>query len=174
VTDTPRTRSELLTIFGDGQAPNSITPQDMRDLVVSSVPAGGRFLAQANIAIPVNLTVPDGIANGITLPLGDAPSLKDPGSLLNVSPISYYAQTFAPGEALILQPGSWAYEVQMIWDTNTAGDRIGLLTNSDIRIETPGQTLDTWLGDPEYAAWPELRISQVNASTMTDKGSYRY
>lgn len=35
MTDTPRTLAELLTIFGDGQAANSITPQDMRDFVES-------------------------------------------------------------------------------------------------------------------------------------------
>lgn len=40
--DTPRTRAELLTIFADGQAAGSITPQDQRDYVVS-VPRGGGF-----------------------------------------------------------------------------------------------------------------------------------
>lgn len=33
--DTVRTTSELLTIFADGQPPGSITPQDVRDLVVT-------------------------------------------------------------------------------------------------------------------------------------------
>ena len=38
--DTVRTESELQTIFADGQAEGAITPQDVRDLVVSS-----RYLA---------------------------------------------------------------------------------------------------------------------------------
>ena len=37
MTDTVRTMDELLTIFADGQADGSITPQDVRDLIVSSL-----------------------------------------------------------------------------------------------------------------------------------------
>jgi hypothetical protein len=33
--DTQRTQTELLNIFRDGQTPNSITEQDMRDLIIS-------------------------------------------------------------------------------------------------------------------------------------------
>lgn len=40
--DTKRSISDLLTtLFQDGQADNSITPQDMRDLIVSLTPAVG-------------------------------------------------------------------------------------------------------------------------------------
>ena len=39
--DTVRTQAELLTIFMDGQAANSITEQDMRDFIVSHTPRGG-------------------------------------------------------------------------------------------------------------------------------------
>ena len=35
MSDTARTPAELLAIFADGQAEGSITPQDMRDLIVS-------------------------------------------------------------------------------------------------------------------------------------------
>lgn len=37
MTDTIRTMDELLTIFADGQADGSITPQDVRDMIVSSL-----------------------------------------------------------------------------------------------------------------------------------------
>jgi hypothetical protein len=63
VTDTPRTRSELLTIFGDGQAPNSISPQDMRDLVVSMT---GDHLGEASVfAIDASMTP---VADGASVP----------------------------------------------------------------------------------------------------------
>ncbi len=39
--DTERTLADLLTIFADGQGAGSITEQDMRDLIVSLVPAYG-------------------------------------------------------------------------------------------------------------------------------------
>lgn len=41
MSDTARTLSALLTIFADGQAKGSITPQDMRDLLVSIQTAYG-------------------------------------------------------------------------------------------------------------------------------------
>jgi hypothetical protein len=35
VVDSVRTEAELLALFADGQAPGSITPQDVRDFIVS-------------------------------------------------------------------------------------------------------------------------------------------
>ncbi len=39
--DTERTLAQLLVIFQDGQAAGSISEQDMRDLIISLVPAYG-------------------------------------------------------------------------------------------------------------------------------------
>lgn len=182
MTDTARTVADLKSRLPDN-TDGEILPQTARDFVesiVSPVPGGGfdripsgDFVSQSTPATPLNLAVPDGFNNGITLPLGSAANLKDPGGLLNTAPITYYTQTFTPGQALQLSPGAWAYELLTFWDTNTTGVRIGNITNSDQRIEIPGQTLDTWLGDPSYAAWPTFSSEQVSAATMTDKGSYR-
>ena len=47
--DTVRTESDLLTaLFQDGQSANSITAQDVRDLIVSMRPAFGEAAMQAN------------------------------------------------------------------------------------------------------------------------------
>tara|TARA_S200002703_G_scaffold154523_1_gene157467 strand:+ start:935 stop:1507 length:573 start_codon:yes stop_codon:yes gene_type:complete len=47
--DTVRTESDLLTaLFQDGQSANSITAQDMRDLIVSMRPGFGEAAMQAN------------------------------------------------------------------------------------------------------------------------------
>lgn len=47
--DIQRTLAELLaTLFADGQAAGSITPQDMRDLIVSFAPAAGGMSMEGN------------------------------------------------------------------------------------------------------------------------------
>jgi hypothetical protein len=48
-----KTQAELLEIFKDGQLPGSITPEDVRDLIISLTPtsATGRFTSPAVIEI---------------------------------------------------------------------------------------------------------------------------
>lgn len=180
--DTSRGYTDLKALFPDNTT-RGIHPQGIRDLIesVAHPVAGGEFdkipsgdfIAQSTPGAPLNLTIPDGLNKGITLPLNTAANLKDPGGLLNTTQITYYNLTFAPGQAVQLSPGSWAYELLTYWDTNASGIRIGNITNVDERIEQPGQTLDSWLGDPSYAGWPTFSPEQISASSMTDKGSYR-
>lgn len=64
--DTPRTIAELQTLFADGQAPASITPQRMRDLVVS-VEAFDTALQDQIDSIDTSATLPAGGTTGQAL-----------------------------------------------------------------------------------------------------------
>lgn len=53
MTHVTKTQAELLEIFRDGQVPGSITPEDMRDLIISMSPSSGsgRFTSPAIFTI---------------------------------------------------------------------------------------------------------------------------
>ena len=74
--DTPRTIADLLTnLFQDGQPDSSITPQRVRDLIVSLIPALGAIY----FSTPVETVV--GGANTKVLALGTTTVLASPHSM---------------------------------------------------------------------------------------------
>lgn len=70
--DTQRSKAELLTIFADGQAAGSITPQNMRDLVTSMVNSHGAMAITSTAATTIG--TPDTYvkaAGGTGVPAGE-------------------------------------------------------------------------------------------------------
>jgi hypothetical protein len=182
VVDTSRGYADLKALFPDNVT-RQIHPQNMRDVIESianPVPNGGldrlpteNFLCQATPGQPLNLTVPDGLSNGIYLPLNAPSYFRDPLGMVNEDPITYYNVTIDPGKALVLhEPGVWAYSLLTYWDTNQTGVRTQSIGNYDESIEQPGQTKDSWLGDPTYGWFPIFTSEQIEASSMVNKGSY--
>ncbi len=68
MTDTPRSRSTLLSMFADGQGIAAITPQDARDLIVSfQPPCGGFYIADGDaVGTPIPVAGAFVKASGIT------------------------------------------------------------------------------------------------------------
>ena len=64
--DTLRTKTELLTIFKDGQVDGSITPQDLRDLIVSITPAYGAMYFSSTVETVILLVNTKTTALGTT------------------------------------------------------------------------------------------------------------
>lgn len=68
--DTVRTESELQTIFQDGQAEGSITPQDVRDLIVSSrylANQGWEFILDGTYTSGSPRTILSGVRTQVTI-----------------------------------------------------------------------------------------------------------
>jgi hypothetical protein len=72
-TGTPRTQSYLLTTeFQDGRAAGSITPQDMRDFIVTAVPTGMTITNGSSITMTttiLRINKGSGSATSVTLPV---------------------------------------------------------------------------------------------------------
>ncbi len=80
MTDTPRSLSALLALFSDDQGIGAITPQDMRDLIVSFNPPCGGFYITTPIATPIAEagtfvkalgTTTITMLNGMTMPISN-------------------------------------------------------------------------------------------------------
>jgi hypothetical protein len=172
MTDTPRTQAELLALFPNNHV-RAINPQDMRDLVVSvMVPPSYDLVSQATVGSHAAISVPNGLNSGVSVPLDEGPYLHDPQGWINTDPFDYYTTTYEPGTAVILPAGGvYAVQLKGFWDTNTTGDRFVTITNVDERIEQPGQTLDTWLGDPNYGSFIDGEAQQ-SATRLTNKFTY--
>lgn len=173
MTDTPRTRAELLTDFADQQN-HGITPQKMRNFVVSNVVAPDfDMVSQAVSGAHAAISIPNGLNSGLSVPLDEGPYLIDPQGWINTDAFDYYATTYDPGTAVILPAGgAFAVQLKAFWDTSVTGDRFVIFSNVDERIEQSGQTLDTWLGDPTFGSYVDGETQQ-NASRLTDKFTYR-
>jgi len=80
--NTIRTEADLLNnVFQDGQAPGSITAQDMRDLIVSAqatLPLGWEFLFDNDYTSGSPLTLSDGVGTKLTINSNPAEELRYP------------------------------------------------------------------------------------------------
>lgn len=158
MTDTPRTRDELLAdIFPDGQT-GGITAQDMRDYVVSTMQrqiigdgavqhhtglgAGSWPTTVANQApdndVLLALT-PDG-----TNAAPDTSGVVQSGSYVS----SYYAQTFPAYTWMRLPPGLWSLHWQAIWSSNSTGFRFIQAETMDDRINIVSPVVSDFWGYP--------------------------
>src|SRR4029077_2271106 len=156
MTDTPRTRDELLGIFADAQGPAQITPQDMRDLSMSSL----RWASYAAESMSYNvqgLTSPLTFATSTVTPLpldpGVAASFKqinDPDSTMFEGPWDYYS-TQPEWSVFGLSPGLWFGEAFIAF-TNSSNFTGKRYVSCQIEEETweVGGSPESFFGDPNY------------------------
>jgi hypothetical protein len=129
MTDTPRTQAELLSIFADAQPSGSITPQDMRDFVVTTNP-GPLYAAfsrhtQYKDGVTVLATLPAASAHlwgdNTALPWNagggvfDSPAgpdfISDSYTLAGSDPTSAYGIDIDANVAWFVPPGIWEFAV---------------------------------------------------------------
>ena len=82
--DTVRTEAELQTIFADGQAEGAITPQDVRDFVVSSpylANQGWEFILDGTYTAGAPRTILSGVRTQVTID-GAFENIRHPASAL--------------------------------------------------------------------------------------------
>lgn len=151
--DTERTLAQLLALFADGQGANEITPQDMRDLIVSM------HLATQNTVILDETTTPTAIANS--------------GQLYTKTDNTLYFQDGAGSESAVYGPSTpLSYKG---FSFNTAGFGAGTywaagfyeLTSTDANLTQASQTVNVGSANSSYAAHLLIVAGGVGASNKT-------
>ena len=127
MTDTPRTRDELLEIFADDQAVGAITAQDMRDLIVSVMPSATAPAMDATwqrYSGSGIQTVPTGFT-GTPVNVGTPDLEHDPSGLFQLTPYvsPSNGQTYPARSWAILGEGVWMMTTVTTWDSLTNGYR---------------------------------------------------
>src|SRR5678810_155772 len=116
MTDTPRTKDELLAIFADAQGPAQITPQDMRDLVVSGVQQDGLHdftITETGLSVPV-----PGDGTQTFIPFSSPTVHWDPSNALQTSSHpspDWWGMTIPAKAWALLDSGIWDVAVLGLW-----------------------------------------------------------
>lgn len=127
--DTPRTEEELLAIFADGQGPNTISPQDLRDFVVSipGLSGSGPISDQGDLVagqVGVNISVPgDGSYKFLSFTTPDV--IRDPSGVLQDDTYDspdWYGMTIPAKAWGLLGSGLWRVGVLVQWASNPGDD----------------------------------------------------
>lgn len=183
MTDTPRTRAELLTDFADNQN-HAITAQDMRNFV-ESVTVGGPGIDRvagygadpAVINYPTGMDVPDSTTVYFPLSDPDNPVLSyDPNGWFQFdddypSP-DWYGETVPAGSWALLDQGVYNVGGAIAWDTNTTGRRtFYALDTCDNRVIQTDPQLDPWAWDPLYALYNSVGM-HASAAALPNFGPF--
>lgn len=126
MTDTPRTQAELLSLFADNSS-GAITPQDMRDFVVSVMPSAtapnmdATWQRYAGGGIQ---TVTSGFT-GTPVNVGSPDLEWDPAGLIQLTPYVAPAngQTYPARSWAVLPEGVWLMTTVTTWDALSTGYR---------------------------------------------------
>lgn len=171
MTDTPRTKDELLSIFATNDT-GAISSQDMRDFLVSMAAYGGHALT---------FSIYNGGANLVTaandtwtqLPFNaNAPNFTMYSGETNVdiNPTGSYVSTFqgftySDEQYLRLPAGIWRWVVYVFWESNPVGLRRCFFYTGDDRIS---ESVDPTFTAPAYAA--DILLLPVDAYDMPAPG----
>lgn len=126
MTDTTRTCAYLQNLFRDGQPQYSITPQDMRDMIVSALSIAGSVAASGTnqgtattLSSVTNIVTTVASGTGVILTSGIPAKIMNRGAnALSVYPPSGgQIESLATNAAYLIQPGQ---DAEFYFDPNNA------------------------------------------------------
>lgn len=179
--DTQRSLEAILALMSDNHA-GLISPQDVRDMIVSLANAPGIEEAAVMVGDPTAIPFATGMdvpnATATFVPWADSSVTGyhyDPQGWFQFaddyeSP-DWYALTVPAGSWFLLPEGVYHVAYFASWDTDTTGYRQAFLADTcDNRVVDPD--LDPWAFDPMYVLYLAGWGVNVNANALTNFGSF--